>query len=201
MFIVGHHQPGHIVQPTPAQTRSLRQLPQSEAKAGQSEKTVSPLAQHDKIEIKHYQDTSPSSLRMDILTGEQTGKKPWKSLGAGTGAGALAAAGAGTALKLFAHRGITSIPGAASASGASMLPAALMGSMMGVVGENRAQGMKYGAAIGALYGFTIAGTLGNAMGAGSVAKGLLTVGAWMGVGALSGAIGAATAGHMVQYEH
>ncbi|MGV3525131.1 MAG: hypothetical protein ACO1RX_12945 [Candidatus Sericytochromatia bacterium] len=199
MFIVGHHKPGHVVQPTPVQTPP--QTPVRPASPQTEPKVVSALSQGDKIAIKHYQDTSPSRLRMDILTGEQNGKKPWTSLGAGTGAGALVAAGSGAALKLFAHRGITALPGAAAASGASMLPAALMGSMMGVVGEDRAQGMKYGAAIGALYGFTIAGTLGNAMGAGSVAKGLLTVGAWMGVGAISGAVGAATAGHFVQYEH
>ncbi len=201
MFIVGHHTPGHVVQPTPAQKPSLRQLASPQQQSNVEPKTVSPLAQRDKIEIKHYQDTSPSSLRVDILTGEKTGKKPWKTMAAGTGAGALVGAGAGTALKLFAHRGITNIPGAAAASGASMLPAAAIGSLMGVMGETQSQRIKFGALAGAMYGFTIAGTLGNAMGAGSVTKGLLTVGAWMGVGAISGAVGAATAGHTLQYEH
>ena len=194
MLTVGHHQPGHILQPTPAQT-PIKPLPLK------TEKQVpSVLSNLDSLSLESTANRNPhgSKTKLEKLA---EGHTPWKSSGAGAGAGVLTGAGFGAAFKLFAHRGITSIPGSAAASGAALAPAALMGSMIGVVSQNQKESLKYGAAIGALYGFTIAGTLGNAMGAGSVAKGLLTVGVWMGVGALTGAAGAATAGRVVQTEY
>jgi hypothetical protein len=198
MLIVGHHQPGHVLQPTPAQAPAQKQPQPHQPKLEQQ--APSALATLDSLSLNST-SKSKAELYSERLEKFSQGHTPWKSIGAGAGAGVLTGAGLGTALKLFAHRGITSIPGSAAASGASLAPAALMGSMIGIVAQDQKEGLKYGAAIGALYGFTIAGTLGNAMGAGSVAKGLLTVGVWMGVGALSGAAGAATAGRVVQSEY